>query len=112
MRLVRNAWASTPLVLMLCDPFDIDQFEAFVRRDSIDRTVRPAEPDRPMSAPDPFEGLVVIARNPSDSLQAFVLDGIDSTSKLDGDVIRHPFEILLGPPAQPDRPDHDRIVHH
>lgn len=64
-----------------------------------------------MSKPSPLERLVVIARNSSDPLQAFVLDRVDPAPKLEGDVVWHAFEILLGPPAQPNRADHDGIVH-
>ena len=64
-----------------------------------------------MSKPGPLERLVVIARNSSDPLQAFVLDRVDPAPKLESDVVWHSFEILLGPPAQPDRADHDEIVH-
>ena len=65
-----------------------------------------------MSAPDALERFVVITGNPPDPLQALLLDGLDPTLELENDVTWHAFEILLGPPAQPDRPDHDRIVHH
>ena len=65
-----------------------------------------------MSAPDPLERFVVIARNPPDDLQALVRDGVDPALEFENDVAWRAFEILLGPPAQPDSADHDGSVHH
>jgi hypothetical protein len=64
-----------------------------------------------MSKPGPLKGLVVIARNSSDLLKTTVPDGFDPRLELEDDVLWHAFEIPLGPPAQPDRADHDGSVH-
>ena len=53
----------------------------------------------------------MIAGNSSDLLKTTVPDGFDPRLELEGDVLWHAFEIPLGPPAQPDRADHDGSVH-
>ena len=64
-----------------------------------------------MSKPGPLKGLVVIARNSSDHFKTTVPDGFDPRLEFEDDVLWRAFEILLGPPAQPDGADQDRIVH-
>ena len=53
----------------------------------------------------------MVPRDLSDSLKTLVPNGIDPLLDVTGDVTWHAFEILIGPPAQPDRADHDESVH-
>jgi hypothetical protein len=64
-----------------------------------------------MSKPSPLKRLVVVSRNSSDHFKTAVSDGLDPRLELENDVLWHSFEILLGPPAQADRADHDESVH-
>jgi len=92
---------------MFADVFDQDKFDEPIILNYIYGSIAAAQSDRPVTFPGTVQGLIVIARKPSNSLKTIKLNSTNPGHKVLDNMARTFAQIFLGARGKRDRLDHD-----
>ena len=92
---------------MFADVLDQDELDETVILNNIDGSIGAAESDRAVTFPGPVQGLIVIARKPSNSFKTIKLNSTNPGHKVLDNMARTFAQVFLGEWGKSDRIDHD-----